>query len=435
MTKERIAVLGAGLAGLAAASQLADQDVVIYEKRSHWGGHASSRQIDGFTFDEGPHISFTKNQHVQEIFSDAVDGQYQELPGIAFNYFQGFLLKHPTQFHLQPLPPDIKTACLVDFIQARLEPPGPIVTYRDWCYSNLGKSFSETFVRKYTRKYWTMELEDLTVDWIGPRIHSPSLEQMISGAMSESTENHNYIDTFRYPLKGGFASFGAGLATGSKLETGYQIVMVDPELKTLSFSNGEEAQYDWLISSLPLPDLIAAIPTTPPQVQEAVKRLKWTSHFLVNLGICGEGPQEGYWIYYYDEEIPFSRVCFPSRFSPFNAPEGHFSLQAEIVHAPHKPLGDSKAVTEETIEWLQRVGLIPNKSDIVLVDNQDIQYANVIFDLERSESLSVVHHYLQDKGISVCGRYGEWAYLWTDGAVLSGEKAAEEVRRSIASRT
>ena len=58
-------------------------------------------------------------------------------------------------------------------------------------------------------------------------------------------------------------------------------------------------------------------------------------------------------------------------------------------------------------------------------------YANVIFDLERAEALKTVHGYLDDVGIRWCGRYGEWAYIWTDESFVSGERAAERVLDSL----
>ncbi len=54
-------------------------------------------------------------------------------------------------------------------------------------------------------------------------------------------------------------------------------------------------------------------------------------------------------------------------------------------------------------------------------------YANIIFDLERRESLAQVHAYLDEVGVRYCGRYGEWGYQWTDEAFISGERAAQQV--------
>jgi hypothetical protein len=51
-------------------------------------------------------------------------------------------------------------------------------------------------------------------------------------------------------------------------------------------------------------------------------------------------------------------------------------------------------------------------------------FANVIFDHDRPRSLATVHGYLDEVGIGYCGRYGDWGYIWTDQAFISGEQAA-----------
>ena len=43
-----------------------------------------------------------------------------------------------------------------------------------------------------------------------------------------------------------------------------------------------------------------------------------------------------------------------------------------------------------------------------------------------------VHGFLDDVGIAYCGRYGDWAYLWTDESFISGERAAETALGSLA---
>ena len=53
---KKIAVIGAGFSGLAAASSLAKEgyDVTVLEKNNSAGGRARKFQADGFTFDMGP---------------------------------------------------------------------------------------------------------------------------------------------------------------------------------------------------------------------------------------------------------------------------------------------------------------------------------------------------------------------------------------------
>ena len=37
-----------------------------------------------------------------------------------------------------------------------------------------------------------------------------------------------------------------------------------------------------------------------------------------------------------------------------------------------------------------------------------------------------MHGYLDDIGVAYCGRYGDWLYIWTDEAFISGENAAQK---------
>jgi phytoene desaturase len=56
VSKKKIIVIGAGIAGLSASSYLAKDgyDVTIFEKNSHIGGRARKFEAEGFTFDMGP---------------------------------------------------------------------------------------------------------------------------------------------------------------------------------------------------------------------------------------------------------------------------------------------------------------------------------------------------------------------------------------------
>ena len=73
----RIAILGTGMGAFGAWYRLRSErhDVVLYDKNSYVGGHTYSHvSTTGFTFDEGPHVSFTKDERMRSILAEAVDG-------------------------------------------------------------------------------------------------------------------------------------------------------------------------------------------------------------------------------------------------------------------------------------------------------------------------------------------------------------------------
>lgn len=65
LSKKRVAVVGAGISGLACAYELqrAGCEVVVYEKDAHVGGRMSSRTHDGFIFDIGA-------DHLCDLYDD-----------------------------------------------------------------------------------------------------------------------------------------------------------------------------------------------------------------------------------------------------------------------------------------------------------------------------------------------------------------------------
>ena len=76
---------------------------------------------------------------------------------------------------------------------------------------------------------------------------------------------------------------------------------------------------------------------------------------------------------------------------------------------------------------LKRCGVLRETDRILFRHAMHIPYANVIFDLESTPSAAKAHAFLNEIGIGYCGRYGDWAYIWTDQSFVSGEKAAQTI--------
>jgi protoporphyrinogen oxidase len=205
-----IAVLGSGMAGWGAAHRLAQDGIrpVMFDKNPHYGGHtASFRYENGFLFDLGPHISFTKVERMQALLAEQVDHRFESVQIHLNNYWQGHWPTHPAQLHLHGLPEDVVVQVISDFVAEQQRGERPIANYADWLYASFGRTFAEQFPMRYTRKYHTTPAENLSTDWLGPRIYRPSLEEVLRGALSSSAPHKHYITHFRYPSEGGFVSY------------------------------------------------------------------------------------------------------------------------------------------------------------------------------------------------------------------------------------
>ena len=430
-----IVILGSGMGGYGAAYRFHNEGIkpVMYDKNSYYGGHTASFPDSGFIFDQGPHISFTKDTRIQELFAESVGGKFESAGLNLNNYWRGHWPQHPVQLHLHGLPEDIVVKCLSDFVEERSAPERTIKTYADWLLSSFGRTFAELFPMQYTKKYHLTTADNMSTDWLGPRVYRPSLEEVLRGAISPTAPNVHYITNFRYPETGGFQSYLNKFVPLGNLNLNHELVSIDARARELHFANGVVTKYDALVSSIPLPDMIRMIKGAPKDVAEAASRLACSTCILVNVGVNREDLSKSQLTYIYDDDICFTRLSFPHMFSPHNVPAGTGSIQAEVYFSnKYKPLTTKPDdLIQPVIKDLRRMGLIREDDKVTFSNARLLKYANIIFDLDRAPALKTVHAYLDDLGISYCGRYGDWGYMWTDESFKSGEKAAERALAAV----
>ncbi|HZO83823.1 MAG TPA: NAD(P)-binding protein [Verrucomicrobiae bacterium] len=426
-----ICVLGTGMAAYGAAHRFVEEGLkpVLFDKQSFYGGHTATHCYEGkYTFDEGPHVSFTKNERIQKLLAHNVNHEYHTLHARVNNYWKGYWVKHPAQVNLHGLPTDVIVKVIKDFVAAQNNPPARIDNYEQWLRASFGNTFAEEFPMRYTVKYHTTEAKNLSTDWMGPRLYQAKLEEVLMGALAPAGPEVHYVTHVRYPLKGGFMAYLRPFMERAERRMNHRLIGIDPHKRELKFENGNAVTYKHIVSSIPLPDLIPAIKGAPKNVVEAASRLACSDLVIVNLVIDRPEIIDAHWTYFYDEEFVFSRLSTPHLQSASNVPPGCGSLQAEIYFSKkYRPLtGKSDDFIEPVIKDLRRCGLLKPEDKILLKNTMHIEYANVIFDLERASALATVHAYLDEIGVHYCGRFGDWGYIWTDQAFESGEKAAQK---------
>jgi protoporphyrinogen oxidase len=72
---------------------------------------------------------------------------------------------------------------------------------------------------------------------------------------------------------------------------------------------------------------------------------------------------------------------------------------------------------------------ILKKSDIEVVDVRYKKYANVIFDKNYDYNRNLILNYFKKYNIQFLGRFGLWAYLWSDQCFLAGKAMAKSVAK------
>ncbi|HJQ95328.1 MAG TPA: NAD(P)-binding protein [Acidimicrobiia bacterium] len=433
MTK--VVVIGAGMGALGADYRFRQNGLnpVLYDQAESPGGHTTTHIYPGgWAFDEGPHVSFTKDPRIQALLAEAVRGEFLTLSARVDNYWRGHRFRHPAICNLNGLPPQLVVDCIRDFVEATHAPEQVVENYEQWLVAAYGRSFAETFPMEYAKKVHTTAADQLGIDWLGPRLYRPKLDEVLLGALSRDTPDVHYVTEYRYPARGGFFSYLKPFLAEADVRSGHLLVGVLPKEQRLLFANGLEETYDHLISSVPLPDFISLLEGCPEEVVEASGKLSATNMVLVNVGINREEVGDT-WTYFYDQDIVFTRVSYPGQLSPDMVPAGHGSFQAEIYFSDkYKPLtGSPEDYIAPTVKDLKRTGLIREGDEIRHTSALHVPYGNIIHDLDKIPALALIHGYLDEIGIKMCGRYGLWGYQWTDEAFITGEEAAQAVLDAI----
>lgn len=446
-------ILGAGLAGLSASYHLGHNNCVLLEAKPHPFGHIHTHISDGFTWDEGPHVSFTQSEYVRELFADSVAGEFEEYEVVTGNYYQGHWIEHPAQSNLYQVPEPLRSQCLESFLESRdgLRDNSPPVSYREWLHQAFGPVFADTFPAAYTRKYWTLDPVDLSTEWVGARVFKPSVDDVVKGSKGPLDRQTHYIKKVRYPTSGGYQAFARKLYFGAKVYLNTDVVSVDLDKMQVYTKCGEVWAFNRLVNTIPLPVFIRLCRNVPDNVLVASDELLCSSIALVNVRAPHPTLRNENWMYVYDESKLSTRINCTEKLSSRNAPDGWTGVQVEVYHSRAKPLQfNSVEVADRVIDELSEMGLVDYRlaggRSNIHADVVPVQWANVIFHHQTKPALEIIYQWLSSKGMAreegdtealtdwnkankaklstlyLAGRFGQWKYYWTDDCVLRGKQ-------------
>jgi len=468
-------VAGAGPTGLSAAYH-AGRDALLLEQADRVGGWCRSIAVNGFTFDYAGHIMFSGDEYVHRLYRILLGGNMHWQDREAWVYSKGVYTRYPFQGSLYGLPPEVIKECLTGAIEARFGPlhgaaqprkvngngpqcaPGEIRdccadgileseaalarmqeeprNFEEFIYKVWGAGIAKHFAIPYNRKLWTVPLAEMETSWLGGRVPLPDLEEMIEGALKPAPKPMGPNARFGYPLRGGFqALMDAFLPLlEGELRLKARVARVWPRRRALELADGTELEYEHLISTMPLPVLIAMMgDEAPPKVRAAAAALRHISVRCVHLGVGRPNLTAKHWIYY-PEDTVFHRIFVQGNASPHCNPPGGFGLTCEITYSPWKPLpAEGDALVRRCIEDCVRTGMMRPEDPILAAAQCDLPHAYVVYDHARARNVAVIRKWIEQQGILLAGRYSEWEYYNSDHAFIAGKKAVEQIRSGIES--
>jgi len=406
MTHQHIVIIGAGPCGLGAAwklKQLGVSSFHVYEASDHVGGLASTIvDAQGFTWDIGGHVLHTTDPLMKQFFLKIPDVQYKTYTRKAFVYIDGTRVPYPMQLNVSSLPRKLQRTVLAtkQAIQKTKTIP---TSFYDWILKQFGKGLAECFFFPYNKKMWRYPLTKMAWQWADIRIAKK--EEQKKGTMWGRNA------TFFVPTTGGVGAIWEAMANelSSHITCSKNVVSIDASSHVITFQDGEQISYDYVLSTMPLPTLMNILQNAS---FPSVSKLVATGVYVVGIGMKGELPaywKDVHWMYIPSPKVPFFRVSVYSNYGKHNTPDGTWSLLFEGSYNGKKKL-DERRYIDEVICHAKNLGFIPQHSKIIDTFFTARPFAYPVPTKDRDKIVTKATSILSRFNISSLGRFGLWNY-------------------------
>jgi protoporphyrinogen oxidase len=442
VTQRRIAVIGAGPAGLTAAYQLQSNgvSVTLFESDSVVGGMARSFSIWGQTVDYGPHRFFSSDPRVNQFWLDAVDGNYEMVNRLTRIYYNRKFFDYPVKAvnALRGLGVFEAVRCILSYAKARILPATSESTFEDWVSNRFGFRLYSIFFKAYSEKLWGVNCRELDADFAAQRIKKLDLLETIKSAVfSNNSKSHRtLVDEFAYPVGGAGAPYEnlarKFMVAKGNLKLGSPVDAVVPRadgVVEVHLLDGIIEEFDHVISTMPITKLLSRL-DAPDDIVAHASQLRFRNTILVYLRVTGSSPFPDQWIYVHSPDLLTGRITnFGNWVESIRGDETDSILCLEywcydedlIWQEPQETL------VNRAREELYKTGLVPDGS---VVDGtvRRVPKCYPVYSSGYRKHLKPIEQYLSEvSGITPIGRYGAFKYNNQDHSILMGLLAAENV--------
>ncbi|MDE2291822.1 MAG: FAD-dependent oxidoreductase, partial [Elusimicrobia bacterium] len=263
-----VLILGGGLAGLHLARRLRErgETVVVLEARDRPGGLCRTVRRGAWAWDIGPHAFYSRDPGVM--------ARYRELPLRLSEHSRRVRICHrdgsgevrevsyPFENGLADLPWSERLECVRGYLASAGRRDGGFRNLDDWIDRGLGAGIARLFMRPYNEKIWAVPLDQVSMALVKGKIEPEPAWKVVRNALVKGTVGRAYQARFLYPEGGAGAitdAVAAGL--GPSLRVGWELARLErgPDGWTAVSSSGERQRAGRVVSTIPIPRLLAAL--------------------------------------------------------------------------------------------------------------------------------------------------------------------------------
>jgi protoporphyrinogen oxidase len=430
MDHKKTLILGGGVTGLAAGSV---SGLKVYEAQQVPGGICSSyylksgskeplfnRPEDGeaYRFEiGGGHWIFGGDPKVLNYINSIVPTKSYSRKSAVYFSKKELYVPYPIQNNLAYLGKDIAEQSLKEIVNS---PEGVPKTMADWIEKSFGKTLTELFFAPfhelYTAGLWTeIAPQDAYKSPVNPAV-------VRQGAFDKAPPAVGYNVTYVYPEEG-LNTLAQRMALKCDINYDKRVSRISIDKKEVSFSNGSGANYDNLVSTLPLNK---AMEMAGLEVDE--EPAFYTSVLVLNIGATrGSKCPDDHWLYIPDSDSRFHRVGFYSNvdvsFLPRSSRKNNDRVSIYVERAyknGQKPSNkEIETYSESVVKELKSWGFI-QEAETVHPTWIDVAYT---WSMPGSNWKELAISELEKHGVYQVGRYGRWIFQGIAESIEDGFSA------------
>jgi len=451
----RVVIMGAGPAGLTAAYELMKHGVaitVVERDARQVGGLARTAEYKGYRFDIGGHRFFSKNQEVEDLWSEILGSEMLTRDRLSRIYYRGKFFAYPIKAAnaLWNLGPVEAVRCLASYAWARLRPVKNPKSLEDWVRNQFGWRLYSIFFKTYTEKVWGISTKELSADWAAQRIKSLDLWVVIRSALMPKRRSTGrgeivttLIDKFRYPRLGPGQMWERvaeiSRDRGHPVQLGRSVVGVKHEaglvrsiVTRAQDGTTEEHTGTDFISSIPIRELVTRLdPPAPEPVRRAAEGLGYRDFISIALMIDRPNLFPDNWIYIHDPAVKVGRMQNFKNWSPSMVPDQSktcLGLEYFCFEGDGLWTMDDTALIELAKGELAQLGICSATEvfDGVVVRQQK---AYPVYDDTYQSKVETIREYLSEHlpNLHVAGRNGMHKYNNQDHSMMTALLVARNI--------
>jgi len=507
--KSKTAVIaGAGPAGLTAAYELlktTDIKPVIFESSEYVGGISKTVTYKGNRIDIGGHRFFSKSDRVmkwwlnilplEEHTSQQVEITYQnqrrnvtkpteaereQKYGVMLVrnrksriYFNKQLFDYPISLSLDTL---LKLGLLrslkiaYSYSASVFRPIRPERTLEQFLINRFGKELYRTFFESYTEKVWGVPCGSISSEWGAQRIKGLSVGKAVAHKLKSffSTDKEltqkkietSLIERFLYPEKGPGQMWEAVadivVREGGELYKNNKIVgievrdnkVVSVQVKNTNTGDLQSVKADYLISTMPVCDLINALrPQVASDLSDVANGLVYRDFITVGLlvnkmalsdeGSPGNKMVSDNWIYIQEPDVRLGRLQIFNNWSPAMVADPEkvwLGLEYFCKEGDDLWTMPDDALISFAAEELSRIRLIDKTEVIEGMVLRELKTYPAYFGAYDSFSL-IQEQVNKIENLFLVGRNGMHRYNNQDHSMLTAMTAVENIKNGITDKT